>query len=390
MAQTLNGTTTSYVGDDEEVTGGTLLKYYHIPNLPVLGTIVGVTRTYLASDGLGSESVDLSYNGSALATALYGPYGVGRYATGTMPSSKGYTGQRQDSGSGLDYYTARYYDPALGQFASADNAQGPNRYGYVGGNPETANDPTGKRRCDEESDSSSCITDKMELLKQTTVYDTNTVQNPDGSITVITTSYIRSVWSDGTITTVEDSSTSKTICAFSCQRKKQVDALTREAGKDLTISAGLQLLALLTDILSEGTVGALEGLISLGSIANSILNGIAMWVGTSTHLYSIFDHVAAIFSSVAGIASDALSAYKSWGWFVREGLNIAWDGAKVAIEGVPSLIESELGQFVSAGISGGSLYYQAQEDQILSQVGTLQSMSKGDWCAMYGDENCDA
>ncbi|MGH2487276.1 MAG: RHS repeat-associated core domain-containing protein, partial [Ktedonobacterales bacterium] len=124
---------------------GTLLKYYHIPGLPVLGTITGVTRTYLASDGLGSETVDLSYNGSVLATALYGPYGVGRYATGTMPTSKGYTGQRQDSGSsGLDYYGARYYDGAVGQFISADSAQGPNRYSYVGGNPETATDPTGK------------------------------------------------------------------------------------------------------------------------------------------------------------------------------------------------------------------------------------------------------
>ena len=60
-----------------------------------------------------------------------------------MPPSKGYTGQRQDSGSGLDYYNARYYDPTLWQFASADTVQGPNRYGYVGGNPETANDPTG-------------------------------------------------------------------------------------------------------------------------------------------------------------------------------------------------------------------------------------------------------
>ena len=81
-----------------------------------------------------------------LATALYGPYGVGRYATGTMPSSKDYTGQRQDSGSGLDYYTARYYDPTLGQFTSGDERRGPNRYGYVGGNPETATDPTGKRQ----------------------------------------------------------------------------------------------------------------------------------------------------------------------------------------------------------------------------------------------------
>jgi len=41
------------------------------------------------------------------------------------------------------YYHARYYDPSMGQFISADVAQGTNRYGYVAGNPETQTDPTG-------------------------------------------------------------------------------------------------------------------------------------------------------------------------------------------------------------------------------------------------------
>jgi len=63
-----------------------------------------------------------------------------------MPTAKGFTGQRADaSTSGLDYYGARYYDPVIGQFASADTKEGPNRFGYVGGNPETLVDPTGHR-----------------------------------------------------------------------------------------------------------------------------------------------------------------------------------------------------------------------------------------------------
>jgi hypothetical protein len=49
--------------------------------------------------------------------------------------------------TGLDYYGARYYDPAIGVFLSADdvqgNAQGMEPYAYVGGNPETDVDPTG-------------------------------------------------------------------------------------------------------------------------------------------------------------------------------------------------------------------------------------------------------
>jgi RHS repeat-associated protein len=64
-----------------------------------------------------------------------------------MPTTKGFTGQYSDAGStGLDYYGARYYDVALGQFTSADTANaGLNRYGYVKGNPETYTDPTGHR-----------------------------------------------------------------------------------------------------------------------------------------------------------------------------------------------------------------------------------------------------
>ncbi len=59
-----------------------------------------------------------------------------------MPTQRGYTGQLLDP-SGLHYYHARYYDGSIGQFISADTVQGPNRYAYVGGNPETLTDPSG-------------------------------------------------------------------------------------------------------------------------------------------------------------------------------------------------------------------------------------------------------
>ncbi len=68
-----------------------------------------------------------------------------------MPTDKGFTGQYLDD-SGLNYYNARYYDPVVGRFLSADtkqgNMQGMDPYSYVGNNPETMNDPSGQRRCD--------------------------------------------------------------------------------------------------------------------------------------------------------------------------------------------------------------------------------------------------
>jgi RHS repeat-associated protein len=61
-----------------------------------------------------------------------------------MPTDYGFTGQRADSATGLDYYGARYYDPTLGQFTSADTVlDGLNRFAYVGGNPISHTDPSG-------------------------------------------------------------------------------------------------------------------------------------------------------------------------------------------------------------------------------------------------------
>jgi RHS repeat-associated protein len=74
-----------------------------------------------------------------------------RWAGGTMPTTFAFTGQRADSSTGLDFYGARYYDPAAGCFISADTVLpgggfetgGMNRYGYVEGNPVSKVDPTG-------------------------------------------------------------------------------------------------------------------------------------------------------------------------------------------------------------------------------------------------------
>ena len=79
---------------------------------------------------------------------LFGPYGNGRYGAGTINTAKGFIGQYNDSLTGLDYFHARYYDPVVGVFLSADkvqgNWQGMNPYGYVDGNPETKSDPSGQ------------------------------------------------------------------------------------------------------------------------------------------------------------------------------------------------------------------------------------------------------
>jgi RHS repeat-associated protein len=141
-------TTTTYLGSLEELsTRGsttTTTVYYRIGGSQVALSVNGVV-SYLLGDGLGSATVALDGNGNVTASQLYGPYGQLRYSSGTMPGSLNFTGQHDDTNTlGLDYYGSRYYDPVIGQFASADTLlAGINRYGYAGGNPETWTDPSG-------------------------------------------------------------------------------------------------------------------------------------------------------------------------------------------------------------------------------------------------------
>jgi RHS repeat-associated protein len=72
-----------------------------------------------------------------------------RSSTGTLPTDEKFTGQRLDQ-TGLYFYNARYYDPAIGRFISADSVvqnpadpQSLNRYSYCLNNPLKYTDPSG-------------------------------------------------------------------------------------------------------------------------------------------------------------------------------------------------------------------------------------------------------
>lgn len=81
----------------------------------------------------------------------YYPFGESRNSPQNSATDILFTGQRLD-GSGLYYYGARYYDPSIGRFISADviiqnmsNPQSLNRYSYCTNNPLKYTDPTGMK-----------------------------------------------------------------------------------------------------------------------------------------------------------------------------------------------------------------------------------------------------
>jgi RHS repeat-associated protein len=127
--------------------------YYFSLNGKLLGTLSGastLTTNFLLTDSVGSVVSTISNAAGSAAVQgnqVYGPYGNKRYSAGNMGTAKGFTGQYADDLTGFDYYVARYYDPVSARFLSADTVQGDMQgmdpYDYVGGNPETRNDPSG-------------------------------------------------------------------------------------------------------------------------------------------------------------------------------------------------------------------------------------------------------
>ena len=88
--------------------------------------------------------VDTGSTPTVVYRTYYKPYGEVAFdypGSGSL-TSVGYTGQRLDGDTGLMYYGARYYDPALSMFVSADptvpdakQATDYDKYLYVRGNP---------------------------------------------------------------------------------------------------------------------------------------------------------------------------------------------------------------------------------------------------------------
>lgn len=102
------------------------------------------TQRYIHQDHLTGTSVTSDSGGAQTSTLKYRPYGSLRSSTGTIPTDKRFTGQHWDAHPVALYYWARYYEPSIGRFISADTI-------VPGGLTCTAPGqtclPSGPRRC---------------------------------------------------------------------------------------------------------------------------------------------------------------------------------------------------------------------------------------------------
>jgi RHS repeat-associated protein len=151
VSRTVGGQTTEYVYDGlntvQEKVGGAPSA-----NMLTGGTDELFTRTTgagtqtLLSNGLGSTLALLDAAGAEQTRYTYDPFGAVTQTGAASANSTKFTGREED-GTGLYYYRARYYSPQQQRFISSDPAGfaggDPNLYAYVGNSPTNYTDSSG-------------------------------------------------------------------------------------------------------------------------------------------------------------------------------------------------------------------------------------------------------
>jgi RHS repeat-associated protein len=129
-------------------------KYYYFNGQRVAMRGSDEAVTWIHGDHLGSTSLTMDEGGQVVGRQLYAPFGEVRWASGALGTDFGFTGQRADAFAGLVHMGARWYNPLVGRWVSADtivpepgNPQDFNRYAYSRNNPLRFVDASGHRTC---------------------------------------------------------------------------------------------------------------------------------------------------------------------------------------------------------------------------------------------------
>jgi RHS repeat-associated protein len=100
------------------------------------------TVAYYHCDGLGSTRALSDAAGQRTDSYNYGVFGDEQSHNGDTSQPFGFRGEQQDDATGLTFLCARYYDPQVGRFISADtwpvrldDSQIGNRFHIANNNP---------------------------------------------------------------------------------------------------------------------------------------------------------------------------------------------------------------------------------------------------------------
>lgn len=138
LSKSSNGETTITLGGDYQVApNGMVTKYISVGG-QLIAQKTGDAKAWIHVDQLGSVRALTNERGARVNSTDYNSFGESRIGQSddTISTSRGFIGEEQDA-TGLVYLHARYYDPELGRFISADTLTpsemvvGLNRYAYA-------------------------------------------------------------------------------------------------------------------------------------------------------------------------------------------------------------------------------------------------------------------
>lgn len=154
VRKTTGSASTTYIGSlFEKDSSGKTTKHIFAGANRIASVIAGPEGAkqslYYHSDHLGSSNVITNQSGQQVQYCEYTPYGTIAKNEGSDVVKHKFTGKELDS-TGLYFYGARYYDPTIGRFITADtivqapyDPQSLNRYSYCRNNPINYVDPSG-------------------------------------------------------------------------------------------------------------------------------------------------------------------------------------------------------------------------------------------------------
>jgi RHS repeat-associated protein len=154
QSKTTGGTATSFLYDglnavQERVSGSVTANLLTGGLDEVFARTESTTTRALLADALGSTIALVEPGGSITTQYRYEPFGQMTLVTGSSNNPTQFTG-RENDGTGLYYYRARYYSPTYQRFISEDplefGGSDVNLYNYAGDSPINSKDALGLKQ----------------------------------------------------------------------------------------------------------------------------------------------------------------------------------------------------------------------------------------------------